>query len=275
MSVRHKVSLAALVLVVVGFLGSFLQHSETELVFFAVGQGDSALFRTEGRAILIDTGPSGAGARVVVPELRRRHIKQLDMVLLTHPDADHIAALSEVARKVRIVRVVAPAYFQGHPSLNEALKDSGIGSDRLAWVAGPSEARLGNFSLFMDVPPWQQGNPDNDGSLMAKIVSGNASVTFTGDAGFLEETDMMRKGSWSAQILKLGHHGSRFSTGDTWLDHVHPEIAVVSCGRDNNYGHPAPDVLQRCAQRGIQLVRTDREGSLIFGFRDGKFARER
>ncbi len=273
MSVRHKISLAALVLLLVSAASSLFTRKETELAFFAVGQGDSTLFRTDGRAILIDTGPAGAGERVVIRELRRRGISKLDMVVLTHPDADHIAALPEIARKIHIRSVVVPAYFKSHPSLTAALGASNIGADRLAWVAGPSQSRIGAFSLFMDVPPWQEGNPDNEGSLMAKIVSGQASVTLTGDAGFLEENDMMRKGSWSAQILKLGHHGSRFSSGDAWLDHVHPEIAIVSCGRDNNYGHPSPEVLSNCSKRGIRVDRTDRQGTLSYKVVDGKFQR--
>jgi beta-lactamase superfamily II metal-dependent hydrolase len=125
--------------------------------------------------------------------------------------------------------------------------------------------------MFLDVPPWVDGMPDNDGSMMVRIASGNASVTFTGDAGFEEEIQMMKKGSWSAQILKLGHHGSKFSTGDSWLDHVHPELAIVSCGRDNSYGHPTEEVLSKCAQRGVRVYRTDQQGSLTFRLSGGKW----
>jgi competence protein ComEC len=251
-------------------VAQFRGHT-TELAFLAVGQGDATLFATKRKAILFDTGPAGAGDRVVVPELRKRGIRQLDMVLLSHPDSDHIAALPEIVRRVRVVKVVVPNHFRGHPDLMRVLEEANLDVGQLAWIAGPSQAKVADFSLFLDVPPWQDGTPDNEGSLMAKIVSGSASVTLTGDAGFLEETEMMQKGSWSAQILKLGHHGSRYSSGDAWLDHVHPEFAIISCGRDNNYGHPAPEVIERCTQRGILTFRTDRQGTLSFGMREGKF----
>jgi competence protein ComEC len=97
---------------------------------------------------------------------------------------------------------------------------------------------------------------------MYRVATKGLSATFTGDAGFLEEIEMMRKGSWAADVLKLGHHGSRFSTGDSWLDHVHPSIAIVSCGRDNSYGHPAQEVLDTCGARGIRVLRTDRDGTI-------------
>lgn len=243
-----------------------------ELAFLAVGQGDSALYHEGGKAILIDTGPASAG-KIVCAELRRRGISKLDLVLLSHPDSDHIAALPEIARRVRIVRVVAPVYFKDHPDLQQALKDAKLGPKEIAWMAGPSQARVGSALLEMDIPPWVDGMPDNDGSMIVRLTTGQASALFTGDAGIEEEVQMMKKGSWSSQILKLGHHGSRFSSGDSWLDHVRPRAAIVSCGRDNSYGHPTPEVLQRCATRGIDVYRTDREGTISFYLRNGAWTR--
>lgn len=273
MSVRRSAALIAAVLVGVAVWVLSLPRAATELAFLAVGQGDATLLRSQRHAVLIDMGPPGSGRRVIVPELRRRGVRKLDMVALTHPDTDHIGGLAEVARSIPIAKVVAPAHFRGHPQLESVLAAAKIGPDRMAWVAGPSEARVGGCRLFMDVPPWQDGLPDNEGSLITKVDCDGATATLPGDAGFLAETDMMQRGVWRAQVLKLGHHGSRYSSGDAWLDHVRPSLAVVSCGRDNNYGHPAPEVIERCIQRGIKVVRTDREGTISLKVKNGQFVR--
>lgn len=270
---RRNLSIAAAVVLMMASIVSLWRRPSTELVFVAVGQGDCAFFHSAERTVLIDTGPASA-AKSVLSELRKRGIRRLDLVLLSHPDADHIAALPEISRRIPVARVVVPAYFKGHPDLRFAFLGSGMKETAFTWLAGPSEAQIGEFGIRMDVPPWTEGMPDNDGSMMVRIASGLASATFSGDGGFEEEVQMMKRGSWSSQILKLGHHGSRYSSGDSWLDHVHPELAIVSCGRDNAYGHPTQEVLDKCATRGISVLRTDRQGTLTFGVRDGRWVRK-
>lgn len=269
---RRSIALLAALAIAIALLIVWLSPTRrTSLVFLAVGQGDAALFQTEGRAVLIDAGPAGAGDRIVVPELRKRGVRKLDLVLISHPDADHVAGLPAVARKFPIVAIAIPAYFRDHPDMQRMLADAHISLTKVSWISGPSDARVAGFNLHMDVPPYPPGTADNEGSLMARISAGSASATFTGDAGFLEEFEMMKRGSWASQILKLGHHGSKFSSGDAWLDHVHPSIGIVSCGRGNEYGHPHPEVLDKCTKRGIEVLRTDLQGHLAFSLKDGKW----
>lgn len=262
MSVRRSVAIVAACTIVVALALSFRANRREEVVFLAVGQGDCALVLSGGRVAMVDTGPAVAASRLVLPELRRRGVRRIDLLTLSHPDADHIAGLPELARRVPIASIAVPAYFRSHPDLVGTLRAAGIDDRRVQWVAGPAEARVGRFLVHMDVPDWNPELPDNDGSLFVKVSAPGLSVTFTGDAGFLEEIEMMRKGSWAAEVLKLGHHGSRYSTGDSWLDHVHPKLAIVSCGRDNSYGHPSQEVLDKCEKRGIQVIRTDRQGTI-------------
>lgn len=262
MSVRHSAAIVAACAILVALALSLRPNRREEVVFLAVGQGDCALVLSGGRAAMIDAGPEAAASRLVLPELRRRGVRRIDLLTLSHPDADHIAGLPDLARRMPIDSIAIPAYFKAHPDLVATLRAAGVDEGRVQWISGPAEAKVGRFLLHMDVPDWNPELPDNDGSLLVRASTPGLSVTFTGDAGFLEEIEMMRKGSWEADVLKLGHHGSRFSTGDSWLDHVHPSLAIVSCGRDNSYGHPAQEVLDKCAKRGIRVMRTDSQGTI-------------
>lgn len=262
MPVRRSVAIVAACAIILALAMSLRGNRREEVVFLSVGQGDCALILSGGRAAMIDAGPEAAASRLVLPELRRRGVRRIDLLTLSHPDADHIAGLPEIARRVPIDSIAIPAYFKSHPDLVTTLRAAKIADRSVHWVAGPAEAKVGRFLVQMDVPDWNPEIPDNDGSLLVRASVSGLSVTFTGDAGFLEEIAMMRKGSWAADILKLGHHGSRFSTGDSWLDHVHPKLAIVSCGRDNSYGHPAQEILDKCEKRGIQVMRTDRQGTI-------------
>jgi competence protein ComEC len=106
---------------------------------------------------------------------------------------------------------------------------------------------------------------DNDGSMFVRLEGRGLSAVFTGDASAEAEERMLRKGgNWAAHILKAGHHGSRFSSCDAWLAAVNPSVAIISCGRNNVYGHPSPDTLARIERHGIGIHRTDREGTLTF-----------
>lgn len=263
MSVRRSVAIVAACAIVVALALSLRANRREEVVFLAVGQGDCALVLSGGRVAMIDAGPAAAASRLVIPELRRRGVRRIDLLTLSHPDSDHIAGLPDIARTIPIASIAIPGYFRSHPDLVVALRASGIDDRRVQWVEGPAEAKVGRFLVQMDVPDWNPEIPDNDGSLLVRVSTPGLSATFTGDAGFLEEIEMMRKGLWAADVLKLGHHGSRYSSGDSWLDHVHPKLAIVSCGRDNSYGHPAQEVLEKCEKRGIQVMRTDRQGTIV------------
>lgn len=253
--------------------------SGTIVSFLSVGQGDCTLVRSGGRIVMIDAGPASerydAGARVILPKLRELGVQQIDLLLLTHPDSDHIGGLSSISRRINIRSVATPAHFRDHPELLRELKEAKLRDDQIQWIAGPSVAKVGEAQLRMDVPVWDPSTSDNEGSLFAWIGKGAASVMLTGDAGEIAELQMIKKGPWTAQVLKLGHHGSRFSSNGGWLDHVRPKFAIASCGRENSYGHPSPETLERCGSRGIVVWRTDLHGDLHLHATETGFVRRK
>lgn len=215
---------------------------ETRVTFLDVGQGDAALVEhADGRTWLVDGGPPGER---VLCWLRRRKIRRLDAIVATHGQADHIGGLGPVLEHLEVGAVWMP----DGPGLDEL---RGLARARgVPVVVGPPEA--------LHPPPGFAPEDPNDGSLVLK-VSGDRTALLTGDIEALAEgmlTDVR------ADVLKVPHHGSHSSSSAALLDAAAPVLAVVSAGRGNPFGHPRPEVLERYADRGIEVLRTDRDGTV-------------
>ncbi|MFI5384539.1 MAG: ComEC/Rec2 family competence protein [Fimbriimonadales bacterium] len=240
----------------------------TRLTFIAVGQGDCAVFQTSGRTVLIDVGPksqySDAGKRIVLPDLRKMGIDSIDLILLSHPDIDHVGGLGALLKGLPVGRVAISSAFAHYGPMIGHLRDAGCLPGETMWLGPGQRAQIGDFRVEIYCPEWHDPEPDNDGSEFVKISGDGASAVFTGDATALAEAKMMPGHDWSAQVLKLGHHGSKSASSEAWLEAVHPRWAVVSCGRDNTYGHPHQEVLGRVEHLGIKLARTDQDGDITF-----------
>lgn len=251
-----------------GCLLALVPGEPTRLTFLSVGQGDCAVFQTGGHTILIDAGPasklSDAGKKIVVPDLRRMGIDSIDLVLLSHPDIDHIGGLAAILKSMRVGKIGLPATFQHYEPLLQHLREDGCTGPEILWLGPAQKARVGDFSIEVDCPPWHEGEPDNDGSEFVRITGDGSSAVFTGDADARTEYRMLPGHDWSAQVLKLGHHGSRTASSEDWLRAVHPAWGIVSCGRNNTYGHPHKSVLERVSGLGIKVARTDRDGNVVF-----------
>jgi len=218
--------------------------------------------------VLIDAGPaneySDAGARLIAPKLRKMGVSRLDLVILSHPDSDHIGGLPALSKRFRIGKVAISKVFREKPEIRKLISDCRLSAGQLMWTSGTQIAKLGNYKLQLYTPP-DYGESDNDGSLVCRITDGTASCLFTGDMSSIAEDNLIGKNlSWNSQILKLSHHGSRFSTDDSWLNTVKPDYAVVSVGRNNSYGHPSTDVLRRLNLHQAAIFRTDLQGDLRF-----------
>lgn len=246
----------------------------TELVFLSVGQGDSAVIRSRGLVALVDVGPKterfDAGERLVGPKLSRMGISKIDIVFLTHPDSDHIGGLPAVAKSFRIGLVAMPAHFRANSDLLQTLDAAGIEEGRRKWLQDQSTVTLGDASMLVRFVPFAED--ENSGSLVLKLLGPGASrAVLTGDAGEEQEITLAGQDDWSAQVLKAGHHGSATSTSPAWLAEVEPRFVVISCGRDNQFGHPAPSVLERISFLGARALRTDQDGDIHFVATQGGF----
>ena len=243
----------------------------------SVGQGDCTVFASEGIAVLIDTGPANreydAGTRVVLPKLRDYGITQVSMILLTHPDADHIGGTGALLRAFPGAKVAINTSFRHDKGLLENFQKWGLKESEVHWMVGHEQLRSGRFAFDLWLPSKPSDAPTNDGSMFAYVVAGTTGMVLTGDAPEQVEIEMHRSRNWEATIMKAGHHGSKSSTGEFWLQSVQPQTAIISCGRDNSYGHPAKSVLSRLEKFRVETLRTDQMGDIVFELKGERLVR--
>lgn len=250
-----------------------LTRGGAEMHVLDVGQGDAIAVRTPGRRwVLVDAGASWPGGdegrRSVVPYLARRGGK-VHAFVLSHPDADHVGGAAAVLDRLRPREFWDGAYVAPGAAYREALriaKERGITWRRVS--SGDSLNLDGvSFKVLSPDPIWLAENPGaNDASVVLRVQYGRVRFMLVGDAEAAQESWLVRRDSAAlgADVLKLGHHGSRTSTGTRFLNAVQPRLAVVSVGAGNRFGHPAPEVVARLAMKGIPLWRTDYLGPIVF-----------
>jgi competence protein ComEC len=237
--------------------------------FLDVGQGDAVALRTPGgRWVLVDGGPRSAGRdagrRVVVPFLRREGAVRLAAVVATHAHADHVGGLPAVLSALPVDLVLDPGEPLGEVPYLEFLAASEASGAQ--WRAARAGDRLDldgvRFTVLSPDSAWAAVTTDpNEESVVLLVEYGQVRLLLTGDAGVPVELRLAGR-IGDLDVLKVGHHGSGSATSDAWLDEVRPEIAVISVGARNTYGHPAPEVVARLAAHGVHAHRTDREGTI-------------
>lgn len=262
--------LCASVLIFVGgieFASSKKDKPIATLIISDVGQGDCIILLTETRCIVIDGGDENNGERVLLPLLDYYGIYKPDLTLLTHLHRDHFAGLLEAANHDRIRRIGTP-YFQTREELSVQDDDQWETVDFFEVRAG-SELRISDTVTFRILSPQRPTeNGGNEDSLVILMQVNDFSALLMGDSGFATEQTIMNEHAQlfenlgEIDLLKIGHHGSKYSTSDAFLEMIDPSYAVVSVG-NNYFGHPSSDAMHRIEHSGAEIFRTDYDGAVI------------
>ena len=236
-----------------------------------VGQGDSLLIISpQGKTVLIDAGPVEAGDEVVAA-LRNHGVRQIDLMVATHPHADHIGGMRKVFDNFRIKQFLDSGQSYGTVTYEKLLRE--VQDNKVVYVKAlrgqmieldsgiKIEVLNPDKQLITDIR--SGGSVQNANSVVLRLSYGNFEMLFTGDAEFETEAQMMASGKpLVADVLKIGHHGSRHATSGKFLEMVRPQIAIISDGMNNDYGHPSQFTLDRLKKAGIKTLRTDLHGEI-------------
>ena len=241
---------------------------ELEIHFIDVGQADATLVKIGSHAMLVDCGTDDVGTKIQY-YLKNHGVEKLDYLVLTHPDSDHIGGADVIITKFDIDKVFMSPFTKDnnwYADLLNALKYKGY-----SWSTPEvgSNYELGKADFTIVAPNRLYEDPNNS-SIAFVLKYGDTRFLFTGDASEEAEADIVSNGlDISADVYKMGHHGSRTASTEGFIERVNPKYVVISCSTGNEYGHPHEEALQRIRRYSPEIYRTDEQGTII-AYSDGK-----
>ncbi|MBO4339204.1 MAG: MBL fold metallo-hydrolase [Clostridia bacterium] len=249
------------------------KHDEAEnkplsVHFIDVGQGDCTLVKTENECILIDCGNSIDGEEIS-EYLLSHNVKSIEYLVITHPHSDHYGGATRLLDFIKVKNILMPEIPE------ELYKDerdflflvNKINKMEIPFTAARAgdEYKIGD-SIITVLPSLTDSENLNDVSAVLRLDYKETSFLFMGDSEETNEKNLLNnKANLKCDVLKVGHHGSSKGTSKAFLKETEPLVAVISCGYDNEYGHPGEDVLYRLKKNGVSVLRTDLNGTVVVG----------
>jgi len=248
-------------------------HARLTVTVIDVGQGDAILMEfPNGKHLLVDSGPISqrfnSGEKIVVPLLKRMGISKIDYFVITHPHSDHIGGAESVVKSLRVDSLFMGSFDSTNREIQKLLKCAQTRNVGLKEIRTGDQILIDSNVRVYALHPAQSMSAEknlNNSSVVLKIVYGNESILTVGDAEIPAEQTMIKRFHefLSSTVLKVGHHGSITSSGEEFLQAVHPAMALISVGNHNRFRNPSPFTLQRFKAHFIAINRTDKSGAII------------
>jgi len=249
-----------------------------EVIFFDVGQGDAIFIEIpQKQQILIDGGETS----IILEKLNQEMPfwdRTIDLIILTHPEHDHLGGLIEVLKRYQVENILWTGVLRDTAEYREWQKLIQEEGAKIFIARAGQKILLPKLdpAVYLDIL-WpleslegQKMQNTNNTSVVAKLIFGENSFLFTGDAYKSVERELMKQRiEIDVDVLKIGHHGSKTSSAEEFIKEVSPEVVVISSSQDNSYGHPHPEVLETLEKYGINILRTDIQGDIKI-ISDGK-----
>lgn len=264
------VGLLALAIIAGAIIYYDLKNPELKVIFLDVGQGDAILVEEGNYQMLIDGGKDGKLILEKLGKFMPFWDRKIEVVVMTHPDQDHIGGLVDVFKNYQIDSVIKTKDLSESQTFDALLKEVGaekaeiveaLAGTKIKFPSGTESEVLYPFSSVAE----NSKDNSNDDSVVVKLRWKNDSFLFTGDLPSAKEDELIsRNVDLKSTVLKVAHHGSKYSTSDAFLDVVTPAQVVISVGAHNMYGHPNPETLDRLKAHNIGVLRTDEKGDIVY-----------
>ena len=239
------------------------EGSSFEVHFIDVGQADAALVLCDDSAMLIDGG-NAADSNLIYSYLKKLKVKELDYIVCTHAHEDHVGGLAGALNYATVDTALCPVTSYDSKAFKNFVKYLDKQDVEITVPEAGDTYELGSAEFEILGPIEIDEDDPNNTSIVLRIVYGETSFLFTGDAGRDEESDILDEDyELESTVLKVGHHGSDTSTSYKFLNEVLPKYAVISVGEGNSYGHPTEDTLSRLRDADVKVLRTDMQGDII------------
>lgn len=260
------------VIISVPIISNFIPKSYVNLNMIDVGQGDAVYIETQNRkTILIDSGGSenseyNIGEKILIPYMLDRGHVNINYIFLSHMHEDHVEGAITLIKERRVDNIIIGKQDEANELYIQLLNLADIYDVNIIIANCKDKFNIDNIE-FEVISVDERNKNLNNTSLVLRMTFGKTSVLFTGDI----EREIEEKIDVNANILKVPHHGSKTSTGESFLNKVLPQIAIIGVGKDNSYGHPSKEIIKRLQKENIKIYRTDKNGEIYMRlYKNGK-----